>query len=117
LIGKLCPCGCNRLEPCPRGAAIQVERQARAAAGAGKRWDAHHDRHPEWSALYRSPRWREARAAQLAMMPWCLCGRKATDVDHKEPHRGEAAMFYDPENLRSMCKACHMAKTRQDRER
>lgn len=112
---SLCPCGCFRLEPCERGRAIIAERERKAKEGAGKRWDEHHERHPEWSALYKTERWRQLRDAQLAAHPWCKCGHKATEVDHIKPHRGDPALFYDPNNLDSACNPCHMAKTRRDR--
>ncbi len=31
----------------------------------------------------------------------------ATVVDHIEPHRGDEAKAYDPENLQSLCETCH----------
>ncbi|MDN3627161.1 hypothetical protein [Methylobacterium isbiliense] len=44
-----------------------------------------------------------ARAAQLArgeVVP-------ASVVNHRRPHRGEWALFIDPENHESVCKPCH----------
>lgn len=53
------------------------------------------------------------RARQLAKQPWCemhlATGKHvvATIVDHKVPHKGEEALFFDPDNLQSLCKPCH----------
>ena len=35
----------------------------------------------------------------------------ATDVDHIVPHRGDARLLYDENNLQSLCKSCHSRKT------
>lgn len=46
-----------------------------------------------------------------------VCGRKGEAVvDHREPHRGNEALFFDPTNLWLLCKACHDGwKQRQER--
>jgi 5-methylcytosine-specific restriction protein A len=31
----------------------------------------------------------------------------ATVVDHKIPHKGDETLFFDPENLQSLCKPHH----------
>jgi 5-methylcytosine-specific restriction protein A len=36
---------------------------------------------------------------------------EASEVDHTTPHRGDHALLMDPDNLTSMCKACHSRKT------
>lgn len=54
-----------------------------------------------------------AREQQLARQP--LCERHlqrgevepATVVHHRVPHRGAWALFIDPSNHESACKACH----------
>jgi hypothetical protein len=57
------------------------------------------------------------------MHPLCQCehcddGRKrvtlATVVDHKVPHRGNQALFWDETNWQAMAKACHDAKTQRE---
>lgn len=37
----------------------------------------------------------------------------STDVDHEVPHRGNAELFWDFENLRGRCHPHHSAKTRR----
>lgn len=62
---------------------------------------------------YRSKRWQRLRQAQLSQHPYCQCphhkGQKipAEVVDHKEPHREDPKLFWDPRNLQSMTKVCH----------
>ncbi len=74
-------------------------------------------------ALYKTARWGQLRAAQLALHPLCQCEAcgeglrrttAATVVDHIRPHRGDEALFFDPANLRSMAKPCHDRKTARE---
>lgn len=73
----------------------------RSAAAAAYRW------------LYSTARWLALRAAQLARKP--LCERCSTDlrpvpatvVNHKKPHKGDRKLFFDPDNLESVCAPCH----------
>lgn len=67
--------------------------------------------------------WQKASKAFLRAHPLCQCeacddGRKrvtaATVVDHRTPHRGDMALFWDRKNWQSMAKACHDAKTARE---
>ncbi len=72
--------------------------------------------------LYSTRRWRDAREAQLGLVP--LCERctshglvvAATVVNHRKPHKGDEALFWDPDNHQSLCAPCHDGET-QSRER
>lgn len=74
---------------------------------------AHRD--PMISALYSSKAWRTLRALVLAesggQCSTPRCAFTATRVDHRVPHRGDYALFFDRENLSAMCQHCHDAKT------
>jgi 5-methylcytosine-specific restriction protein A len=61
-------------------------------------------------------RWRRESKAFLALHPWCVCGcgRLSEEVDHREPHRGDQALFWDQSNWQAMAKACHSAKTARE---
>ncbi len=66
-------------------------------------------------------RWREARIAYLTVHPWCVaCLERdgdqvvATEVDHVEPHRGDADRFWNQDNWQSLCKSCHDHKTARE---
>lgn len=60
--------------------------------------------------------WRKARAEFLRIFPWCACGAAATLVDHKTPHRGNDALFWDRTNWQPLCTHCHNSlKQREER--
>lgn len=67
---------------------------------------------------YDSVRWRKARSAFLAAHPLCaLCARMGRDtaasvVDHIEPHGGDPALFWSPDNWQSLCPSCHSGTKR-----
>lgn len=69
-------------------------------------------------------RWQKYRKGWLRQHPLCgdrLAGSSAehsrcvrdgrataaTDVDHIVPHRGDQALFWNPENHQSLCGLCH----------
>lgn len=66
-------------------------------------------------ALYRTARWARLRWATLTrdMFTCQMCGRLVGDTsklvaDHRRPHRGDLALFWDPENLWTLCASpCH----------
>lgn len=71
---------------------------------------------------YTSSKWRKLRAVFLKQHPlcaYCLEDDKttaATIVDHCIPHRGDADLFWDEENLQPLCQQCH-SSTKQREER
>ena len=75
--------------------------------------------HDEHRVLYRTSTWARIRKVHLQGQPLCVeCMKRsvitpATDVDHIVPHRGDRDLFFDSNNLQSLCKACHTAKTRR----
>ena len=62
-------------------------------------------------------KWRAARKRFLKVNPLCTyCLKekkmiKADVVDHIEPHRGDATLFWDEGNWQALCKRCHDKKT------
>lgn len=66
-----------------------------------------------YDRLYKTSSWQAARAAHLARYPLCdLCQQRgllaaANVVNHRIPHKGDLALFRDPLNLQSVCRACH----------
>ena len=68
--------------------------------------------------FYDSVRWREIRTHVLAEEPLCrLCERMGRDtpadtVDHIKPHKGDYTLFFDRDNLQSLCKKCHDSSKR-----
>jgi 5-methylcytosine-specific restriction enzyme A len=73
--------------------------------------------------IYQSPRWRALRARVLreanhlcqceecAMRTFPRLPDVADTVDHRVPHRGDMALFWDRNNLRAMSTAHHSRKT------
>jgi 5-methylcytosine-specific restriction protein A len=77
------------------------------------------DPRPSAASRGYDARWRKARLAYLRAHPLCECaeceadGRllPATVVDHRTPHRGNEALFWDESNWMAMSSACHNRKT------
>jgi len=56
--------------------------------------------------------WQLYRAQFLLEHPICAirgvgCTLAATIVDHVKPHRGDAVLFWNPDNHQSACEHCH----------
>lgn len=67
----------------------------------------------EYRHLYKTARWLKLRKRQLRVEPLCrFCAAQrrlslGRVVDHIRPHKGDEALFFDPENLQTLCKPCH----------
>lgn len=67
----------------------------------------------EYHHLYNRAAWRNLRRAHLSSHPLCRMHEElgrlvpATVVDHVRPHRGDLGLFFDHDNLQSLCKPCH----------
>ena len=70
-----------------------------------------------------SAAWERARAGYLRSHPLCQCPdcgegtlrlMPASVVDHKVPHKGDTALFWDRDNWQAMSKACHDRKTSRE---
>jgi 5-methylcytosine-specific restriction enzyme A len=63
--------------------------------------------------LYGTMRWKQRRKRQLQREPLCAMCAKAGRVvlamvaDHIRPHHGDLALFWDPDNLQSLCFTHH----------
>lgn len=69
-----------------------------------------------WRKWYSTARWRALRMHILIRdrftCQWPDCGQVVGNTsqlvaDHKEPHRGDQALFWDEGNLQTLCKPCH----------
>lgn len=67
-----------------------------------------------WRRWYKTARWQRLRESVLIrdMFTCRKCGRIESDTsqlvgDHKLPHRGDAYLFWDPDNVECLCKSCH----------
>jgi 5-methylcytosine-specific restriction protein A len=84
---------------------------------------------PATDPRYRLKRWADLRRTILVRdgftCQWPGCGiplgqgrrrASAAVVDHKTPHKGDAALFWNPDNLWALCKE-HHDSAKQSEER
>ncbi|RJE87972.1 HNH endonuclease [Paracoccus onubensis] len=74
-----------------------------------------------WRNWYNSKEWRDLRWSVLVADQFICrrCGTlcdpdpasrnepNAPVADHRKPHRGDRALFFDRDNLQCLCKRCH----------
>ncbi|WP_313666109.1 HNH endonuclease [Shinella sp.] len=66
-----------------------------------------------WQHLYKRSRWLKLREQQLSREPlcrFCLITEDVTAaevVDHIKEHKGDEALFFDRDNLQSLCRHHH----------
>lgn len=75
-----------------------------------------------WRKWYKTADWQRLRweciAAALFTCVRCECVFGSPDLvaDHITPHRGNRALFFDPNNLQCLCARCHSSdKQREER--
>lgn len=81
------------------------------------------DRQHEYRAWYKTKAWRQLRWQALVrdLFACQMCGKVEADTselvgDHKVPHRGDRALFFDLSNVWCLCAHCHNS-TKQREER
>ncbi len=69
-----------------------------------------------WRKWYKLRRWQELRLRIFVRdLYQCQCGCKHIGnehelvADHKKPHRGDEALFWDETNIQTLLKPCHDA--------
>jgi 5-methylcytosine-specific restriction protein A len=76
---------------------------------------AHAKRDPIVTAMYESREWQVLRAQVRRdannRCQWPKCSDDGLCVDHREPHRGDRARFFNRGNLWLLCKKHHDRKT------
>lgn len=104
------------LRPCRHPGCPELTREGYCAKHKPKR--AERGESAAWHWMYYTPEWRDDfRPTQLLREPFCReCAKqgqrvRATQVDHKIPHRGDWALFTDRRNLQSLCERHHNQKT------
>ncbi len=66
-----------------------------------------------YRALYKTTRWKALRKEQLRKEPFrrqqvhCDQPVIATVANHKQLHKGDEDLFFDPDNIESTRKPCH----------
>jgi 5-methylcytosine-specific restriction protein A len=69
------------------------------------------------TSLYNTVRWRKLRAEHLRGNPYCICcgtREKPLQVDHIVTPKGNEDLFYDANNLQTLCLRCHAVKTNRE---
>lgn len=82
------------------------------------------DRAQAWRRWYKTSAWQRLRWRVLVRDRFTcqICGRVEHETsqlvaDHRAPHRGDEALFWDEDNLQCLCKPCHDGiKQRQERQ-
>lgn len=76
-----------------------------------------------WRKWYKTSKWQRLRWSVLVrdLFTCQMCKRIEGNTsllvaDHKVPHQGDEALFWDEKNLQCLCKACH-DKHKQSMER
>ena len=73
--------------------------------------------------LYNTQRWRKLSKLHLRAYPLCVeCQEKgittaAVVTDHIKPARLFPELFYEWDNLQSLCKSCHNTKSANERRK
>ena len=106
MVNRITVCGCS----VPKGTKCPHE-QARATANQRRNDEARGT--PEQRGYDKD--WWRVRAAMLKAQPTCcVCGEKATHVDHIKSVREAPNLRLVESNLRSMCGPCHSRRTARD---
>lgn len=84
------------------------------APGDEKGRSRYRDATQPWRAWYKTARWQKLRWSILVrdLFTCQRCNKvegntRLLVADHKRPHRGDEALFWDAENLQCLCKPCH----------
>ncbi|NYT43118.1 HNH endonuclease [Sphingomonas sp. R-74633] len=95
-------------------ASVAVNRQER---------DRQRDERP-WRRWYKTARWQALRWQVLVrdLFTCQMCGLLVADTsklvaDHRKPHRGLAALFWDFANLWTLCDHCHSSVKQREEGR
>jgi 5-methylcytosine-specific restriction enzyme A len=91
--------------------------------GDEKARDKHRSATQHWRQWYKSTRWSKLRIKVFIRDHFTcqMCGRIDGNTsrlvgDHRIPHRGDEAAFFDEANVQTLCKPCHDSdKQRQER--
>ena len=107
---RLCSCG----KIVAHGALCECQRETKRARDIR-----HNANRPTSRQRGYTRAWEKARAAFLALFPWCAhpgCNARAEVVDHVIPHKGDKALFWDRANWQPLCAHHHnSAKQREER--
>lgn len=103
--------------------AMLAPRLKRYAPGDENERSRYRDETQAWRKWYKTARWQKLRMSVLVrdLFTCQMCRKMETNTsqlvgDHKIPHHGDEAMFWDDNNVQCVCKTCHDSeKQRQER--
>lgn len=85
-----------------------------------------HSTAEHWRGWYKLVRWKKLKAAvhkrdgYRCQMPGCgafVADPRQRIADHKQPHRGDPGLFWDPDNVQTLCKPCHDGRKQREERR
>ncbi len=106
---RICPC--QKVIPYGQRCACEKKRDA-------ERKTRHDAKRPSASERGYGGKWQQARADYLAANPVCVrCGKPATVVNHKRPHKGDFKLFWSRSNWEPVCNPCHSGPIQSEEKR
>ena len=71
---------------------------------------------PQTMKLYNSKAWKAMRKTHLRQHPYCkICETvHELEVDHIKDHKGDPVLFFNQNNLQTLCKVHHSQKTMRE---
>lgn len=79
-----------------------------------------------WAKLYKTKHWQSMRLACFTRQQFAcqMCGmqthltkdrrdHRAAVCDHIKAHKGDTELFFNPDNLQTLCKRCHDSTKQQ----
>ena len=113
--------GSKPLRPCRHPGCCQLVADGYCDAHKPRKIENRSEEARQWHKLYKLDIWTQyLRPMQLAKEPFCRsCSAaglrvRAEEVDHIVDHKGNMALFTDPDNLQSLCHGCHSSKTMKE---
>lgn len=109
------PTQCNH-PACPQHAedgSSYCEAHQKSRLEASRERDRARYKNTPWRKLYdQKAWWGHLQPFILARDPICkICNREGAYIaDHIRDHKGDLTLFFDPNNLRGVCKRCHDAR-------
>ena len=104
----------GRLKQLPNRLGALPSRIAGSSPAPGADRSRQRDATVPWRAWYKTAKWQRLRWSILErdLFACQMCRRVDGNTsqlvaDHRQPHRGDAALFWNPENLQCLCKRCH----------
>ncbi|MEI4488986.1 HNH endonuclease signature motif containing protein [Frigidibacter sp. MR17.14] len=115
----------GRLRSLPARLGAAPARLASPAPRTEQERHARRDAEQHWRAWYKTARWQKLRWSVLVrdLFTCRRCGKlegetKLLVADHRIPHRGDEALFWEAGNLQCLCKPCHdRDKQREEKRR